>query len=68
MFLKYIKELNISDSIYILSVIVCDVAITLVAVHFSMKNITLSRDVGRTLGLGLRQRLPVTFFVYICLR
>ena len=35
--------------IYILNVIVYDEAIILVAVHFSMKNIKLSRDLGRIL-------------------
>ena len=35
--------------IYILNVIVYDEEVVLVAVHFSMKNIQLSRDLGRTL-------------------
>ena len=36
--------------IYILTVVIYDEAVILVAIYFLMKNIMLSRDLGRTLG------------------
>ena len=50
--------------IYIFIAIAIDETSILVAIHFSLKNIYQSCDLGRAVGAEQRRHQPITFFVY----